>query len=167
MPAPIIHAPSITLRGGVPVTTSLDLAAKFGKSHKRVLKAVARAIQYGTEEFTRDNYIFDTYTDRKGREHPLYWIARSGFDLLLGDLNLGRRGTRMVVVYMDAFGHLDKELHLLHDRIAEQVMVELRDFAATISPPYRGPTVEQVRQHFKERGDRVAAWAHSLTKPTT
>jgi anti-repressor protein len=61
-------------------TTSLDVAEKFGKMHKDVLKAI-RNLEC-PEEFKRRNFAPRDYRDDRGKDQKSYLISRDGFTLL-------------------------------------------------------------------------------------
>ncbi len=80
LPAP--REPDVSLQtiDGKAWTTSLDVAEKFGKLHKDVLKAV-RALEC-SEEFMRRNFAPHDYVDGRGNTQPAYRMTRDGFTFL-------------------------------------------------------------------------------------
>ena len=67
-------------RDGQPKTTSLNVAAVFGKKHKNVLQAAERL--GCSERFTRLNFQPSSYTDPTGRTVPMVEMTRDGFTIL-------------------------------------------------------------------------------------
>lgn len=100
-------APIVRQRGSTLFTTSLDVAEKFGKQHKDVLRAIANL--ECSEEFNRRNFAPISYADEYGRKQPMYHITRDGFAFLA----MGFRGKRAAVwkeKYIQAFNTMEAAL---------------------------------------------------------
>ena len=69
-------------------TTSVLLAQAFGKQHKTVLRDIANPEI--PEEFHRENFRRDVYTDERGTVQPMYQITGDGIKLLI----MGFKGKR-------------------------------------------------------------------------
>ena len=67
-------APALTVIGGQPTTSSIDVARHFGKRHKTVLRAIANLDC--SPEFTEHNCAPSEYTDATGRTLPAYQLTR-------------------------------------------------------------------------------------------
>lgn len=67
-------------RDGQPKTTSLNVAAVFGKQHKDVLRAVQNL--GCSEEFNGRNFALVTHLDAKGEPRPMVEMTRDGFTIL-------------------------------------------------------------------------------------
>lgn len=63
------------------VTTSLQVAEKFGKLHKNVIRAIKNLDC--SEEFNRLNFEPVEYTDAKGEKRIMYYITCDGFAFLV------------------------------------------------------------------------------------
>ena len=102
---PMEMEPVITVRSDEPVTTSLDVAAMFGKFHKDVLRAI-RNIEC-SEEFNRRNFAPVKYTDEKGESRPMYYITRDGFTFLAMGFT-GKEAARFKEAYIHAFNRMEQ-----------------------------------------------------------
>jgi len=100
--------------GGVPTTTSLDVAEYFAKSHKHVLRDV-RGIQSemtalrggpknGPSEFEPFNYV-----NAQHRPMPAYRMTRDGFTLLAMGFT-GKRALAFKLAYIEAFNRMEAQL---------------------------------------------------------
>lgn len=74
--------PTVMLVDGQPRVSSLDIAEKFGKSHKAVLRATQKLIADLDKDFTERNFAPSEYTDPTGRKLPMYQLTRDAFSLL-------------------------------------------------------------------------------------
>ncbi len=63
------------------VCTSLDVAETFEKEHKHVLRDIRELNCTG--EFRQSNFGQSNFTNRQGREQPMYVMTRDGFTLLV------------------------------------------------------------------------------------
>lgn len=73
--------PIVSLKGQVPLTSSLIVAEKFGKSHSVVLRALRQ--MECSEQFNRCNFAPIEYIDDKGRTQPAFAMTHDGFALLV------------------------------------------------------------------------------------
>lgn len=101
------NAPLIRIKRGQLFTTSLDLAANFGKRHDAVLRAI-RNLDC-SENFMLRNYVAREYVDERGNAQPMYEISRDGFTFLI----MGFRGVNAAYwkeKYIDAFNSMETVL---------------------------------------------------------
>lgn len=65
----------VEINNGVPTTTSLAIAQKFGKRHERVLDAIKKLVhQLPTD--TQHNFVLAEYADEQGSTHAdKYYMA--------------------------------------------------------------------------------------------
>ena len=79
--------PAITLVDGRPMTTSLDVAAKFGKRHANVLRMIQTQFNElnfeFVDEFNQRNFALVDYLDAKGERRPMYRLTRDAFSFLV------------------------------------------------------------------------------------
>lgn len=68
---------------GQPAARSDIVAYHFGKSHKNVLRDIAKLCAKCPESFYRLNFERVDYTDSKGEKRPAYLLTRDGFTLLV------------------------------------------------------------------------------------
>lgn len=100
---------TVTIIDGQPCTTSLDVAEKFGKSHKHVLDAIRDLISELPDDFTGPNFRLSEYTDPTGRKLPMYNLTRDAFSLLAMGFT-GKAALAWKVRYIEAFNTMEAEL---------------------------------------------------------
>ncbi len=106
VPTPV--TPVIQVIDGQAVTTSLDLAAYFGKQHKNVIAKIETL--ECSPEFTELNFKLSTYTDPTGRECPCYLLTRDGFCFIAMGFT-GRRASEFKERYIAAFNAMERQGH--------------------------------------------------------
>jgi Rha family phage regulatory protein len=95
-------------------TTSLDIAEKFRKLHKNVLRDI-EGLEC-SKEFTRLNFEPSEYQDSTGRTLPMYLITRDGFSMLAMGFT-GKKAVRWKEAYINAFNLMEQRiLQLATDR---------------------------------------------------
>ena len=99
--------PVVRVINGKAVTTSLDLAATFGKQHNNVLRKI-KALDC-SPEFTELNFELSTYTDPTGRECQCYLLTRDGFFFVAMGFT-GRRAAEFKEAYIAAFNRMERQL---------------------------------------------------------
>jgi len=101
-------APAVSLHDGQAVTTSLDVAAYFGKRHERVLDSI-RTLAADLPRGNEHNFVSVDYTDAKGEKRPAYRLTRDGFTLLAMGFT-GKRALAFKLAYIAAFNRMEAEL---------------------------------------------------------
>lgn len=98
--------PIITLRDGHAWTTSLDVAEKFGKLHRHVLRDLRHILETAPAEFCKSNFgptSIEIPMPKGGtRTEPVYRMTKDGFALLA----MGFTGTAAMawkIKYITAF----------------------------------------------------------------
>ncbi len=99
--------PRLRIVDGQITTTSLDVAEKFGKQHKDVLKAI-RNLEC-SEEFSRRSFAPANYLDSQGKNRSMYRISRDGFSILVMGFN-GKEAGRWKEAYITAFNLMENRL---------------------------------------------------------
>ena len=99
--------PALTVIGGRPTTSSIDVARHFGKQHKTVLRAIANLDC--SAEFNEHNFALVEYTDAKGEQRPAYQLTRDGFMFLAMGFT-GKDAARWKEAYIDAFNRMEAAL---------------------------------------------------------
>lgn len=105
--APVATPVLVELVDGQPTTTSLDVAAHFGKRHDTVLRAV-RQLEC-SPEFTARNFALSEYTDSTGRKLTQYRLTRDGFTFLCMGFT-GKEAAKWKEAYINAFNELELAL---------------------------------------------------------
>lgn len=101
--------PTVSLHDGRPATTSLEVAAFFGKRHNDVLRDIRNVSDNCPEKFTARNFALSNYLDETGRSLPMYIIYRDGFMLLVMGYT-GKKALAIKLAYIEAFNAMEEEL---------------------------------------------------------
>ena len=94
-------------------TTSLDLAEKFGKQHKRLMQTI-RELEC-SKEFSLANFVLSEWTNERGKTYPCYELTRDGFTLLALGFT-GKEAISWKIKYIAAFNAMEKKI--LKDALA-------------------------------------------------
>jgi Rha family phage regulatory protein len=104
--------PVIVVVDGIPTTTSLAVAHRFGKRHRDVLRAIRNLLAQLPAEHARNFALMSLEADIGNgatRTEPLYRITRDGFTLLAMGFT-GERALEFKLAYLDAFNRMEAEL---------------------------------------------------------
>lgn len=105
--APVTTPVLVEIVEGHPTTTSLDVAAHFGKRHDTVLRAL-RQLEC-SPEFTDRNFAASEYTDSTGRKLTQYRMTRDGFTFLCMGFT-GKEAAKWKEAYICAFNQLERQV---------------------------------------------------------
>lgn len=97
----------ISLHQGQPVTTSLKVAAVFGKQHKDVLRKIANLDC--SKDFNERNFALVTYQDGKGEARPAYEMTKDGFIFVVMGFT-GAKAAATKEAYINAFNWMAEQL---------------------------------------------------------
>lgn len=89
-------------------TTSRDVAAKFEKNHRDVIRSVKNLDC--SREFTERNFALSDYKDPTGRTLPQYLMTRDGFTFLAMGFT-GAKAARFKEAYIAEFNRMEEELY--------------------------------------------------------
>ena len=164
-------APDITISNGRPVVSSLDVARRFDKLHKNVLRDIVNLEI--PSEFRRANFEPSSYVNQQNKRQPCVSMTRKGFVLLV----MGYTGARMMqfkIAYIEAFDVMERELAsgsalaLQVDRVLEIVAKAAnRGYPGSFIPEltrYRrmGLSCEKCAILLGVSGSAVANWSKML-----
>jgi Rha family phage regulatory protein len=99
---PITH----TLNGQ-PAVSSREIALRFQKKHKEILRDIDRICSMCPESFTERNFAPSEYTDSTGRALPCYLLTRDAFTLLAMGFT-GKAALLWKLRYIEAFNALEE-----------------------------------------------------------
>ena len=99
--------PNLEIVDGKVSTTSLDIAEKFEKKHKDVLKTI-RQLECSAS-FNGRNFAPVKYKDAKGEKRPMFHITRDGFAILVMGFT-GKKAMQWKEKYIAAFNRMEEEL---------------------------------------------------------
>ncbi len=109
--APAATPVLVELVGGQPTTTSLDVAAHFGKRHDTVLRAV-RQLDCSPEFHARNFAAMETEVQiglGKVRKAPAFRLTRDGFTFLCMGFT-GKEAAKWKEAYINAFNEMERVL---------------------------------------------------------
>jgi len=107
------------------ITTSLKIAAAFGKNHKSVLRAIDNVKSECDDNFTRRNFALSDYQDSTGRTLPMITMTRAGFTLIAMGFT-GKAATSWKIKYIDAFDKMEAALIQKHNLEYQQSNIECK-----------------------------------------
>ncbi len=103
----------ITINNGEPVTTSLNVAEVFGKTHKNVLQAIENKIADIPQDFRELNFQLSNYEVKSGRnitkKLPMYYLTKDGFSFLVMGFT-GAKADNFKIAYINEFNRMSEEL---------------------------------------------------------
>lgn len=97
----------LSTQNGEPVASSRDVAKRFGKEHKDVLRAI-KSITAQNCAVTQMFYQSE-YTAGTGKKYPMYLMNRDGFSLLAMGFT-GKEAVQWKLKYIEAFNQMEKQL---------------------------------------------------------
>lgn len=113
----------VEYRDGKPMISSLQIAERFSKQHKDVLRAI-QSLEMSAE-FNRRNFAPITYRDARNREQPAYLMTRDGFWALAMTFT-GKEAARLREKIIDA---LNRAEEALRQQVAVDVPSMMRNLA--------------------------------------
>lgn len=105
----------LSTQNGEPVASSRDIAKRFGKEHKDVLKAVNNLV---AQNCAAKSMFHPTTFENRGKQYPMYLMNRDGFSLLAMGFT-GKEAVQWKLKYIEAFNAMEKQLAEQHkDQLA-------------------------------------------------
>lgn len=98
----------ITVVNGKPVVTSKQVAEHFGKTHRHVLRDIAKELETAGE-FGETNFGLTSYTSSQNKVLPCYEMTRDGFSLVAMGFT-GEKAQQWKIKYIEAFNSMEREL---------------------------------------------------------
>lgn len=117
----------VTSYNGVLVADSLEVADRFGKAHKNVVRDIENLMD-GIEAnrlkiepiAEKEYFIPDFYTDKRNREQKRYKLTRDGFSLLVMGFT-GPAALHWKLLYIEAFNKMEQALGDLGNKLLSVV----------------------------------------------
>lgn len=153
----------VTSYNGVLVADSLEVADRFGKAHKNVVRDIENLMD-GIEAnrlkiepiAEKEYFIPDFYTDKRNREQKRYKLTRDGFSLLVMGFT-GPAALHWKLLYIEAFNKMEQALRsnvdirqLVTQTTTDVLRTVLPDIRQAVEPP---PEIEDGRVHNSRRLD--------------
>ena len=166
---------AVTLRNGVPTTTSLKIAEIFGKEHRSVIRSIENLEI--PEEISLHNFALTSFQvpqpNGGTRDVKAYLITRDGFTLLAMGFT-GKRAMQFKLAYIQAFNELERRgresgvsldavvsrLERLEKKIDDLAFDRFLDICEKVM---NHPTAEDVNTYlakfvFPEIGEEFCRW---------
>lgn len=105
--------PLVEVKNQQAVTTSLQIAQKFGKRHDNVVQSINNQILANLK--LRGLYKSATYKDEQGKQRPMYLMNRDGFTLLVMGFT-GKDALDFKLDYINAFNAMEKQLREIQQK---------------------------------------------------
>lgn len=103
-----LATPELTTVNGQVTTTSQQIAAHFGKTHRGVLRAI-RNLEC-SDGYRLRNFAQSSYRNEQGKEQPCFHITRDGFVFLAMGFT-GKEAGHWKESYIEAFNAMEAQLH--------------------------------------------------------
>lgn len=104
-------------------TTSLDIADKFGREHKNILKAIKLLLSMN--DTNKNNFYETTYRNTRNKLCPMYCITKNGFILLVMKFT-GDVANEWKEKYMNAFNRMERVLRYELTELKKQIAMTPR-----------------------------------------
>ena len=122
---------TVILRNGEPVTTSLEIAQRFGKRHNDVLRdirqiSLRKSAQPNSDltQFLEVHISESNYQDSRGKTYPVHYLTKDGFTLLAMGYT-GEQAMLFKIAYINEFNRMKAELEAIKDAALQMVQDKL------------------------------------------
>ena len=153
----------VSLKNGIPSTTSLKVAEVFHKRHDAVIRDIRKLKDNTPESFHAHNFVemFNEVSGANGaiRKYPMYTMTRDGFTLLVMGYT-GKDAMRFKLEYIEAFNAMEKELSVRSSKGGHQA--DIADTSVLSSIESRKPLRALVGTWAQASGQPFAACWNQL-----
>lgn len=140
----------VSIMNNKAVCTSLQVAEKFERKHKNVIKSIENLLEMDSAQKLAQWFSKDKYKDGSGKENPMYYMNRDGFTVLAMGFN-GKKALDWKIQYINAFNTMEE---MLKERNT-QLWIEQRTRGKLIRNKETG-IIKQLIQYAKEQGSAHA-----------
>lgn len=92
------------------VTSSLQVAENFGKSHRHVLEAINKKIDSAENSAQyKTMFVEGTYKDKSGKQNKMYYMNRDGFTFIAMGFT-GAKADGFKLKYIEAFNKMEDQI---------------------------------------------------------
>lgn len=130
----------VEIRNNQVVVSSRQVAEKFGKEHKNVLRSVQEIL---VAQNSATKFFQETTFENRGKQYPEYLMNRDGFTLLAMGFT-GKEALQWKLKYIAAFNDMEAKLnkknpkvHLSEALKAKEIEARLNNSRARIASEYR------------------------------
>ena len=101
----------LSTQNGEPVASSRDVAKRFGKEHRNVMRDIENLMSEGVLKIEQTPLFFKSeYTHPQSHQkYPMYLMNRDGFSLLAMGFT-GKEAVQWKLKYIEAFNQMEKQL---------------------------------------------------------
>lgn len=99
----------VLIRNNKAVCTSLQVAEKFERKHKNVIKSIENLLEMDSAQKLAQWFSKSKYKDSSGKENPIYYMNRDGFTVLVMGFN-GKKALEWKIKYINAFNAMEEIL---------------------------------------------------------
>lgn len=150
--------PLIHIKRDQVITTSLDVAEKFGKKHNNVLTVIRRIVT-DRLDFGRLNFKQSYYLNEQNKRQPFYEMTRSGFSILAMGFT-GKKALDWKIKYEDAFNAMSMVLANQANPAWQELRSQGKDTRFKVTE-----TIEKFVEYARMQGSRNAPFYYNnITK---
>lgn len=158
---PIATPVLVELADGQPSTTSLDVAAHFGKLHKDVLKRI-NSLDC-SPEFAQRNFAPCSRPGANNKPEPFFRLTRDGFTFLCMGFT-GKEAAKWKEAYINAFNEMEAALQQVSQTKAKRAPKALPGLSSDQQSTLKALVVARVEALPKEKQGKAAITCWSALK---
>lgn len=144
----------VTSYNGVLVADSLEVADRFGKAHKNVIRDIENLIntlESGSSILSHEKFFIPTSYPSRGKSYKKYLLTRDGFSLLVMGFT-GPAALHWKLLYIDAFNKMEAQLRSNPQNLTEivtQITTQvvkslLPEIKEAVAPPPEPPKPKHI-----------------------
>lgn len=101
----------LSTQNSKPVASSRDVAKRFGKEHRNVMRDIENLMSEGVLKIEQTPLFYKTeYTHPQNHQkYPMYLMNRDGFNLLAMGFT-GKEAVQWKLKYIEAFNQMEQQL---------------------------------------------------------
>jgi Rha family phage regulatory protein len=152
--------------GRVPVVNSRDVADKFGKDHRNVLRDIRSLLQERSELSAHGWFREASYVSEQGKEQPSFDLTRDGFTLLAMGWT-GPKALAFKIQYIAAFNEMEALLKARPDIVTgEQFLAAIREIVSPLAVRLadQDKSIIRVEEKVDQLGEKVERIDQHLSK---
>lgn len=138
----------VYIKNDEPVCDSLQVAKKFHKRHKNVLKSIEKIIEMTSAEKLAQCFVKGKYKDGSGKENPMYYMNRDGFSLLVMGFT-GNKALEWKLQYIAAFNKMESFIK----EKSSKAWIETRQ-NGKLTRKSETDTIRQLVEYAKSQGSK-------------